>query len=132
MHPKVHPLAGKRDTFEFESKPLLEGRIEAELDLSASTDYALPRERIGGLIPEQARDGTVIERISRSSGNLTIRRNLALGNRTDHLAERVVAKLVGAHAVTLNATLQFAAGLGRGARAVRAEAFRATHRYKTC
>ena len=42
-------------------------------------------------VAEQASGGTVVQRITRGGGNLSVRCHLALWNRENHFAHRIVA-----------------------------------------
>ena len=113
MQPKIHALACEGDAFQFEAEALFERGIETEFDGSARAYYALPRQRVGWIMAQEARDGAVIERVSGRCGDLPVAGDFALGDGANDAAERLVAHFVGAKSFTLERAPQRARGQRR-------------------
>ncbi len=99
MQAQIDALAREGDTFEFEPEPLFERRVETQLNFSSSAQHALPWERVRRVIAQEPRNGSMVERISGCSGDLSVAGHLALRDGANHFTESLVTNFVGAEAV---------------------------------
>jgi hypothetical protein len=83
----VDPPATETHTFEFKSRALFERRFFPEPDLTAGAYDAMPWNLVARF-PQHLHHLAVMQRISRSGGNLGVGRDFSAGNTANRAAHR--------------------------------------------
>ena len=84
---------------------LLACGFTAQLDFTAGAYDALPRQSPGRLT-KQPSDGSVIERITCGSGDSSVGRDFAFGNRADDAAKGGITRFIIAKGILQDPSLQ--------------------------
>jgi len=99
--------ASEPDTFHAQAAALLEGSVVVEFDVTARAKDTVPRQGIGGVDAEEARDGTMIEGVARGCGNFAVHADFARRDGENDAAEGSVAILIGAEAIAEEGAAHF-------------------------
>jgi hypothetical protein len=102
----VDALSTEPDSFHREPQALFGRCLATQLDFAARTDDPLPGQVIEGLLAQELRDRSMIERISRSRRYLTVCRYLSSWHGTDDAAKGGIALLTCAQSILEDTSLE--------------------------
>jgi len=102
----VNQLADELDTFQLQPISLFDRGTGFQFYCSTGSDDPMPRQRIGRIDAQQARDRAVIQRIAGGRCDVSIRADFSDGNRKNNAPKSIIAKIIRLQSVDDDPALQ--------------------------
>ncbi len=110
---EIDAFAAKGDALHFQAQALFRRRLEAEFNLTAGTYHALPRELTARSGLQEPGNGTMVQGITGSSGDLPVSGDFPFRDRHDYAKESGVTNMVRFRAIFENVPIEMAAPCNR-------------------